>query len=98
MISGGQKLLASAERVHALLERVPNVGERDTARPPHDVVGEISFEDVSFAYQAGRPVLRAVSFTARPGEMIALVGPSGAGKTSLTSLVTRFYDPVEGRV
>jgi ATP-binding cassette, subfamily B, bacterial MsbA len=98
MISGGQKMLASAERVHAVLAQVPSVREREGARPPRDVRGEISFRHVGFAYRDGSPVLRDVSFTARPGEMIALVGPSGAGKSTLTSLVARFHDPADGQV
>jgi ABC-type multidrug transport system fused ATPase/permease subunit len=58
----------------------------------------VTFEDVSFAYRPERPVLKQVSFSVDAGEMIALVGPSGAGKTTLTSLLTRFYDPSQGRV
>jgi len=98
MISGGQRMLASAERVHAVLAQVPAVREREAARPPRDVRGEISFRHVGFAYRDGGPVLRDVSFTARPGEMIALVGPSGAGKSTLASLVVRFHDPVDGQI
>ena len=59
--------------------------------------GELRFEDVSMSYQPGAPTLEQVSFEARPGQMVALVGPSGAGKTTLTYLATRLYDPGAGR-
>jgi ATP-binding cassette subfamily B protein len=75
----------------------------DVAEPAHPVRiasprGELRFEDVSMAYEEGRPTLEGISFEALPGKMVALVGPSGAGKTSLTYLASRLYDPSRGRV
>ena len=61
-------------------------------------MGAVTFDRVSFAYHPGRRVLQQVSFTARPGELVALVGPSGAGKSTLATLIARFYDPTEGSV
>ncbi len=93
-----QKTLAAADRVYAFLDQRPAVQEYPEARTPTSVRGEIAFEQVSFSYQPGRPVLHDVSFTARPGEVVALVGPSGAGKSTVASLIARFYDPGSGRV
>jgi ATP-binding cassette, subfamily B, bacterial MsbA len=93
-----QRTLAAADRIYAFLDQRPWVQEWPDAQPLRDVEGRVTFEQVSFAYQPGRPVLHDVSFTARPGEMIALVGPSGAGKSTLVSLIARFYDPSDGRV
>jgi subfamily B ATP-binding cassette protein MsbA len=98
LVSGTQKALGAADRVYAFLDRQPAVEECAGARAVREVTGEITFDDVTFAYYSGQPVLQGISLAARPGEMIALVGPSGAGKSTLMSLVTRFYDPTEGRV
>jgi ABC-type multidrug transport system fused ATPase/permease subunit len=80
------------------LREQPQVSEGPHPLPVHKVRGQVAFENVSFAYRQGDPVLQRVSFVAEPGEMIALVGPSGAGKSTLVSLVARFYDPTHGRV
>ena len=87
-----------AERVFEILETRPDLpdGSRDLTRA--EVRGAVTFEDVRFAYDASREVLRGVRFHARPGELIALVGATGAGKTTLVSLIPRFYDPTAGRV
>jgi ATP-binding cassette, subfamily B, putative efflux pump len=90
---------AAIERVFEYFDTEPDVKEQpDAARPDEAPRGELRFEDVTFAYHAGRPVLRGIDLAIRPGEVIALVGPSGAGKSSLIQLVPRFYDPQEGRV
>jgi ATP-binding cassette subfamily B protein/subfamily B ATP-binding cassette protein MsbA len=87
-----------AERVFEILETAPDLvdGARPLART--DVHGAITFEDVHFAYDPARPVLKGVSFHARAGEVVAVVGATGAGKTTLVSLLPRFYDPSAGRV
>jgi ATP-binding cassette subfamily B protein/subfamily B ATP-binding cassette protein MsbA len=89
---------AGAERVFELLETAPDL--RDGPRPLSraDVRGAVAFEGVHFAYEAGRPVLQGIDVTVRAGELVAIVGPTGAGKTTLVSLVPRFYDPSAGRV
>ncbi len=99
LFSTAQRALASAERVYAFLDQKPRVVEvRDSVRPAGPARGEIRFERVSFEYGPGRPALQDISFSVRPGELVALVGPSGAGKTTLVSLVVRFYDPTSGRI
>jgi ABC-type multidrug transport system fused ATPase/permease subunit len=100
LVAGVQKALGSAERIYAFLDEVPRVQERPITRALHsgEVRGTITFDRVGFAYEAGQPILHNVSLTTRPGETVALVGPSGAGKTTLVSLIARFYDPTEGRV
>jgi ATP-binding cassette subfamily B protein len=95
-------LEASIERVLDLLETPDAVADSPGAMalPPRPAGerGQIRFENVSFAYEPGRPVLKDVSFETRPGESIALVGATGAGKSTLVSLIPRFFDPTEGRI
>jgi ATP-binding cassette subfamily B protein/subfamily B ATP-binding cassette protein MsbA len=92
-----QQAFASARRVRAAfaIDAEPPDVPGAIATP---VRGEVQFENVTFGYGDGEPVLRDVSFTARPGEMVALVGPSGAGKSTLASLLVRFYDTRAGRI
>jgi subfamily B ATP-binding cassette protein MsbA len=90
--------LAAIERVFEFLDVQPDVREQPNARKLDRVAGELRFEDVTFGYHADRPVLHDLALSIRPGEVLALVGPSGAGKTSLIQLVPRFYDPQKGRV
>src|SRR5690348_2165686 len=92
-----QAATAAAEKVFELLDEPVTITEREGAITLPRVEGEVEFRNVGFSY--GRePVLHNVSFRAAPGEMIAMVGHTGAGKTTVASLLTRFYDPVEGAV
>jgi ABC-type multidrug transport system fused ATPase/permease subunit len=94
-----QGAVAKGRRVFAILDAGPDVtGEGDAAAPSVRARGGIVFENVSFAYDRERPVLRGVSLDVPAGTTVALVGPSGAGKTTLASLLPRFYDPDAGRV
>jgi ATP-binding cassette subfamily B multidrug efflux pump len=90
--------MASAERVFEYLDQVPAVQDRPHARPVHHFRGEVEFDHVVFQYEPNRPVLKDVSFHVNPGETVALVGPTGAGKSSILSLVPRFYDVVGGSI
>ncbi len=90
--------LAVFERLFAVLDAVPTVEDRPHARALPPVSGQLVFENVSFRYREDRPLLEDLSFEAAPGKLVALVGPSGAGKTTLTYLIPRFYDPTAGRI
>jgi ATP-binding cassette subfamily B protein len=90
--------MAGAERVFNLLDTEPDVHDLPDARPLGRIEGHVKFEFVTFGYDPARPVLHDVSFEARPGEMFALVGATGSGKTSIVSLIARFYQPQSGRV
>jgi len=90
--------MAGAERVFGLLELKPEVCDESDARPLPRLQGQVVFEDVVFGYAADRPVLHEINFEARPGQMVALVGPTGGGKSSIVSLIARFYQPQKGRV
>jgi ATP-binding cassette subfamily B protein/subfamily B ATP-binding cassette protein MsbA len=93
-----QSALAGAERVYAILDEAPEPPDAPGAHELPEVAGRLAFEGVSFAYDPDRLVLHEVSFEARPGQMVALVGRTGAGKTTLASLIPRFHDPTAGAV
>jgi ATP-binding cassette subfamily B protein len=93
-----QASLVSAERAFAVLDEDSEVFERPDARPLARATGAVAFEDVSFAYAEGRPVLEGLSFEVPPGSRVGIAGTTGAGKTTLVSLLTRLYDPSAGRV
>jgi ATP-binding cassette subfamily B protein len=91
-----QQATAAAEKIFGIIDTPPAVLDRPGAVNLTAVKGEIEFRDVSFSYVPGEPVLREVSFHVKPGERMALVGPTGAGKTSIINLLGRFYDPDSG--
>jgi subfamily B ATP-binding cassette protein MsbA len=93
-----QAALGATERVFELLDVRPDIVEVPGAQPLPPVMGNVAFHDVSFDYDPRQPVLRGIQLQARPGEVIALVGPSGVGKTTLVNLIPRFYDPSAGRI
>jgi len=93
-----QASLASAERAFALLDEVPDVVERPNARSVLRASGVVAFHKVSFAYNGGAPVLCEASFDIKPGTRLGIMGMTGAGKTTLISLLTRFYDPTAGQI
>ena len=90
--------IAGFRRYLDLLSTEPGVADRPDSRPAPALRGDIAFQNVSFAYDATRPVLRDVSLMVRAGETIAFVGPSGAGKSTLLSLLPRFYEPDTGTI
>jgi ATP-binding cassette subfamily B protein len=93
-----QSHLASAERAFSLLDEAPDVAERPNARPLSRASGAITFRNVSFAYGKDRLILDKVSFEISAGTRMGVVGTTGAGKTTLVSLLMRFYDPTEGQI
>ena len=93
-----QQSLAALERTFDVLQRRVDMPDRPAAVLAPEKVERLTFENVTFGYEPQRPVLREVSFAAQAGQTVALVGRSGAGKTTLTNLVARFYDPGQGRI
>ena len=93
-----QQSLAGAERVTLILDTPSAIQNADDAMDIGQVKGSIAFENVSFHYSNEIPVLKNISFTCKPGMMVALVGPTGVGKTTATQLISRFYDPVDGQI
>ncbi|MBI4581677.1 MAG: ABC transporter ATP-binding protein, partial [Planctomycetes bacterium] len=93
-----QSAIVSARRLHEVLLTPTSVAEKPGARPLPDGPGTVRFEHVTFGYDPAKPVLKDVSFEVPGGSVVAIVGPTGAGKTTLASLVARFYDPRHGRV
>jgi ATP-binding cassette, subfamily B, multidrug efflux pump len=93
-----QAALAGAERIYNILDEEPEPPDPPGVERLETVEGRVTFSKVSFAYEPGRPVLRDVSFGVEPGRTVALVGPTGAGKTTIANLIPRFYDASEGSV
>jgi ATP-binding cassette subfamily B protein len=93
-----QSAIASAERVFEVMDESPEPVDPPDAIELKDVKGEVEFRNVSFSYEEGVPILKNVSFHAKPGQTIALVGPTGAGKTTIVNLLTRFYDIESGSI
>ncbi len=93
-----QSAQASAERVFELMDQTPEPADLPEAVPMTDPQGHVRFEDVSFGYRPDVPVLKDVTLDAPPGRTVALVGPTGAGKTTIVNLLVRFYDPNNGAI
>jgi ATP-binding cassette subfamily B protein len=90
--------MAGAERVFNLLDTEPDVTDEADAKALPRIIGRVTFENVTFGYNPERPVLHDLNFEAEPGQMFALVGATGSGKSSIISLIARFYQPQKGRV
>src|SRR6185503_17588726 len=88
----------SARRVIEILQTESEVHDRPNAIPLRTVHGSVRFENVTFGYEEGRPVLQAINLDVPAGQRLAIVGPTGAGKSTLVSLIPRFFDPWQGRV
>jgi len=93
-----QHSIASAERIFSLVDAKPDVVDRPKAISADTLRGEINFSNVNFAYEDGKPVLSDFSLHVKPGETIALVGPTGGGKSTIVNLLCRFYEPVSGEI
>lgn len=93
-----QHAIASGERIFSLLDSIPDVKDRPQVVDPGTLKGEIAFENVTFYYDEGQPVLTNFSLAVKPGETIALVGPTGGGKSTIVNLLCRFYEPKMGRI
>ena len=90
--------IAAAERVFEVMDTPPEIRDGEGVAIMPDIEGSVTFDDVTFSYEDGVKVPKDVSFDIKPGEMIALVGPTGAGKTTVVNLISRFYDAENGRV
>ena len=91
-----QSAMAGGERVLELLDTEPSVADPADGREMARIVGHVQLTDVEFAYKVNEPVLRGINLTIEPGQTLALVGPTGAGKSSIANLIARFYDVTEG--
>jgi ATP-binding cassette subfamily B protein len=98
MLNTIQSALAGAERIFEILDEREETPDRANAITLHNPAGKVEFKNVSFSYAEGKPVLRHVSFQVSPGEVVALVGETGAGKTTIVNLLTRFYEISEGEI
>jgi ATP-binding cassette subfamily B protein len=93
-----QSAIAGAERIFGLLDEKPAIVDAPAAQQMKAINGKVEFRNVTAEYKPGEPVLRGVNFTAEPGQTIAIVGPTGAGKTTIINLIPRFYDVTGGSV
>jgi ATP-binding cassette, subfamily B, multidrug efflux pump len=93
-----QNAIAGGERIFNIMDEKPAVTDKADAKPMTEIKGLVEFDNVAHEYEDGVPVLNGVSFTAQPGETFAIVGPTGAGKTTIINLLPRFYDVTQGSV
>ena len=98
LMENAEQAIAAGERILEVLEAPITVTDLPGAIDIGKAKGEITFDDVSFSYSDGKPVLKHVDFTVLPGKTVAFVGATGAGKTTVTKLISRFYDPTEGEI
>jgi len=98
LVEDMQQALAGAERVFEVLDTEPFIKDSPGAKDVGRLAGQLSFNNVSYAYKDDMPVLDDISFDVNPGKMVALVGPTGVGKTTISALITRFYDPDAGNI
>ena len=98
MYTQAQSALAAAERIFDLVDTPVDLVDAPDAVPLGKIAGRVEFDDVHFAYEPGHPVLEGISFVVQPGQTVALVGATGAGKTTIANLIARFYDVTAGRV
>lgn len=98
LLNWSSRSLTAAERVFEILDRKPEVEDQEKAIPMPAIRGQVEFRDLTFGYDVHQPVLKKVSFAIEPGEMIGLVGHSGAGKSTMVSLLCRFYEASEGEI
>lgn len=93
-----QKAMGAADRVFSVLDTTESIMDQSNAKILPEVKGFVEFKNVGFAYDNGRTIISSLSLTAKPGQVVAIVGPSGAGKTTLVNLIPRFYDVTAGSV
>ncbi|MCJ7536341.1 MAG: ABC transporter ATP-binding protein [Anaerolineales bacterium] len=93
-----QRAIASAERIFSLVDAVPDISDRPDAFDPGSIQGDIVFDNVNFYYEEDKPILQSFNLHIKRGETIALVGPTGGGKTTIVNLLCRFFEPKEGAI
>ena len=96
--SGLQRAMAAGDRIFELLDTPIDLIDKNNALDLPPIEGRVEYKDVSFHYYSGQPVIRNVNLTVEPGEMVAFVGATGAGKTTLVGLLSRFFDVTEGQI
>jgi len=93
-----QRAIASAERIFSLVDTVPDISDKPDAFDPGSIQGDIVFDNVNFLYEEDKPVLQSFNLHIKRGETVALVGPTGGGKTTIVNLLCRFFEPKEGTI